>query len=232
MFTENKYTKWYYQIINNAKNRLVEGYTENHHVIPKSLGGSNDPDNLIKLTAREHFICHLLLTKMIDGHQKHKMLRAYKCMVEWQNENRFYKVNSKLYESLKKQCVPWNKGKKGVQIVSEETRKKISESHKGKVKPEGFAENLRKLNTGKTHTEETKKKLSELGKQQYLECRTGLKDFTGHKHSEERKQLISQKSKNYWEKVRLGLIERKKYKMTPEQIAKRSKSRSKKVDIV
>ena len=41
-FANNKYTRWYYQIIENAKFRVkTEEYFEKHHIVPKSLGGSN-----------------------------------------------------------------------------------------------------------------------------------------------------------------------------------------------
>ena len=68
MFLDNKYTKWYYNIIETANTRANEnlGYIERHHIMPKSLGGSTDKDNLVKLTGREHFIVHRLLTKMCD----------------------------------------------------------------------------------------------------------------------------------------------------------------------
>ena len=45
-FLKNKYTKWYYSIINNAQNREINDYTESHHIIPKSLGGNNSIENL------------------------------------------------------------------------------------------------------------------------------------------------------------------------------------------
>ena len=51
-------------IIDRAGNRVPTGYTENHHVIPKCLGGSNDNSNLVRLTAREHFIVHKLLVEI------------------------------------------------------------------------------------------------------------------------------------------------------------------------
>jgi len=41
LFLSNKYTSWYYAIITNAQARISDGYTENHHIIPKSLGGDN-----------------------------------------------------------------------------------------------------------------------------------------------------------------------------------------------
>ena len=60
MYLHNKYTITYYNIIAQAQSRTLDCYTENHHIIPKSLGGSNDSDNLVALTAREHFLCHWL----------------------------------------------------------------------------------------------------------------------------------------------------------------------------
>jgi len=56
------YRKIYEKLIHKAKERdMVDGYTEIHHIIPKSEGGSNDKDNLVVLTGREHFIAHKLL---------------------------------------------------------------------------------------------------------------------------------------------------------------------------
>lgn len=39
-------------------------YVEQHHIIPRSEGGLDEPDNLVNLTAREHYIAHLLLAKI------------------------------------------------------------------------------------------------------------------------------------------------------------------------
>ena len=78
IFIDNKYTKWYYDIINNAQNRILSdlNYSEKHHVIPRCLGGNNSKENLVDLTAREHFVCHLLLTKMVTGPARYQMLSA------------------------------------------------------------------------------------------------------------------------------------------------------------
>ena len=66
VFIDNKYTKCYFNIISAAKARInLCEYAESHHIIPKSLGGSDDQINLVDLTAREHFICHWLLTKPV-----------------------------------------------------------------------------------------------------------------------------------------------------------------------
>lgn len=53
-FLKNKYTKWYFNIVSVAQNRDISGYTEEHHIIPKSLGGNNKKENLVNLTGREH----------------------------------------------------------------------------------------------------------------------------------------------------------------------------------
>jgi len=79
MFIQNKYYNWYNQIINFAKLRHPDAsvYYERHHIIPKSLGGSDGQQNLVKLTAREHFVCHLLLVKCVYGElHKFKMMNA------------------------------------------------------------------------------------------------------------------------------------------------------------
>jgi len=64
---------------------------ERHHIIPKSLGGSNDKNNLVELTAREHCLVHLLLAKIHKG----KMWNAALIMT-----NRF-KLNSRAYEIVR-----------------------------------------------------------------------------------------------------------------------------------
>ena len=58
------YSRQYNLIINKAKERVLEEYSETHHIIPKCLGGTNENTNLVELTPREHLICHRLLVKM------------------------------------------------------------------------------------------------------------------------------------------------------------------------
>jgi len=117
MFTKNKYTKYYYNIIENAKKR--DSGDEIHHIVPRCIGGNDSIDNLVKLTYREHYIVHGLLTKM---HSSKKLIDAYWAMSN-QNKNRYYR--SRLYESARRQYSEaisgdnhWSK--------SEEYRKKVS----------------------------------------------------------------------------------------------------------
>lgn len=53
-----------------------EIYCETHHIIPKSLGGTDNIENLVNLTPREHFVAHLLLSKMTQGESYVKMCWA------------------------------------------------------------------------------------------------------------------------------------------------------------
>ena len=70
MFLGNKYTTWYYDIVNRAMSQYRKkgqgAYYESHHIIPKCMGGSNERTNLVLLTPKEHFVCHLLLCCMVE----------------------------------------------------------------------------------------------------------------------------------------------------------------------
>jgi hypothetical protein len=78
------------------------GYSELHHILPRSLGGSDAKDNLIRLTAREHFLVHFLLWKMqTEIAAKRKMAKAFNFMVAaGANQQRYF--NSRLYEASRK----------------------------------------------------------------------------------------------------------------------------------
>jgi len=103
MFIENKYYKWYYNIVDAARSRALEGYSENHHILPKCLGGTNDKNNLVRLTAREHFLCHWLLTKMTSGKQRYKMLHAaWQMMIcDSNSKNKRYRPPARIYEKIR-----------------------------------------------------------------------------------------------------------------------------------
>ena len=94
------YTKLYDCIISNSKNRKLTGYVEKHHILPKSLSGSDDESNIAVLTSREHFICHYLLTKMYEkgSFEWYKMNHAFMIMKS-ESKTQCRYVNSRLYES-------------------------------------------------------------------------------------------------------------------------------------
>lgn len=99
------YLKIYNKIINYRLENKYVGYTECHHILPKSLGGTNDKENLVNLSAREHFICHLLLTKIyIKGSKEYyKMCHAFLMMLIGGKHHIRYNgvVSSNLYSELK-----------------------------------------------------------------------------------------------------------------------------------
>ena len=140
LFINNKYTRIYYKIIERAKTRTISGYTENHHIIPKSLGGENNKYNLVKLTAREHFICHLLLTKMTGGEKRNKMISSVFYLTgrgKAKERNNTIKV-SRMYQILKEEhSKNVSKQKKGCKQPprTEKTRKLLSKSKTGKLNP-------------------------------------------------------------------------------------------------
>lgn len=72
------YRKHYFNLVNSRQNlnrskKYDNVYYERHHIIPKCFGGGNDKSNLVLLTAKEHFIAHLLLVEMYEGQDKSRM---------------------------------------------------------------------------------------------------------------------------------------------------------------
>lgn len=55
-----------------------DAYYEKHHILPKSMGGTDVVANIVKLTAREHFIAHVLLAKIHGGAQWYAVTRMAK----------------------------------------------------------------------------------------------------------------------------------------------------------
>jgi hypothetical protein len=94
------YAKLYNRIIENRLNNPYKGYTEKHHIVPVSLGGSNSKDNLVRLTAREHFVCHWILIKMYKGNKNsyYKMLKSFNMICNSiSNKQERYRVCSRIF---------------------------------------------------------------------------------------------------------------------------------------
>lgn len=129
LYLRNKYTRFYFDIIEKAKNRIDECTSEKHHIIPRSLGGSDEPLNLVELTPREHFIVHALLPKMVTGAHRRKMLYAFWMMsVCSENHSRYIPRASVLYASQRNAFILAQTGK----TLSDETKEKIGNAHRGK----------------------------------------------------------------------------------------------------
>jgi len=114
---KNKYSKWYFNIIENAISRNwsksnAPCYVERHHYIPVSLGGNDS--HIVFLSSKEHFVCHALLTRMLNGEDKAKMIWTIMCL---KGKNRY--INSRLYSSFKL-CLKH----------TDESKRKMSENRK------------------------------------------------------------------------------------------------------
>lgn len=120
LFISNKYTALYFKIIENARQNPYHGFTESHHIIPKALGGDNSVDNLVDLSAKEHWYVHKLLPKMTTGDAKRKMLYAFGMFRVDKTGNRI--LTAKQYEESKLAFVEAHSKR----IVTEETRAKLS----------------------------------------------------------------------------------------------------------
>jgi len=155
--------KIYNTIIKNAKNsnrikfrKDNENYVyyERHHIVPKCLSGTNDKDNLVLLTAKEHYLCHKLLTYIYKGNRNINWAFIMMCYTRIRkiNSAKDYKyireliILTPMSEEVKNKISKSKKGKK----LSEEHKIKIGNSNKGRVGS----------NNGKHLSIDTKNKMS------------------------------------------------------------------------
>lgn len=69
------YKRIYNQFILDRRKRenKLSGYFEKHHIKPKSLGGDDEPENIIKLTPEDHLFAHKLLALFEGGSMWHAL---------------------------------------------------------------------------------------------------------------------------------------------------------------
>jgi len=82
------YELHYSKLIEKAKNREINGYVEKHHIIPRCVGGSDEGENLVKLTPEEHYVAHQLLVKIYPTN--HKLVKAAAMMIPSRPSNKLY----------------------------------------------------------------------------------------------------------------------------------------------
>lgn len=180
------YVLHYNNLIYKAKNRdsSILEYKENHHIVPKCLGGDNDKENLVFLTGREHFVAHLLLIKMYPDNNK--LVYAAMRMTKQCNNGRYYEWLRKMHaENVSKQMKGnnFNLGRKrhlserqaiskamvGIP-KSKSTKDKMSIAQLGNQKTKGLIrgkmsdeqkDKISKSKKGFRHTEESKRRISE-----------------------------------------------------------------------
>lgn len=181
---------------------LVETGGEVHHILPKSLYPSfiREKSNLVRLSPKAHFICHLLLWKITNTRE---MLFAFSCMknttgvlrtsrLYQESKQEFYSKISKLSSERMKSNNPMHreevreklsKRNKG-QFISDEQRLKASASLKKRWKEQGHPR------SGAVISQETRDKISVSNTGKNL---GELNPFYGKSHTEGSKKVMSSK---------------------------------------
>jgi len=171
-FKNNKYSRTYYKIIDRAKNRVLLCYTEDHHIIPKCLDKTKK--ETVALTAKEHYLCHLLLIKMVKDKVKMRSISFALARFRQSNSKIGKRITGAAYEVLKRNG-----------IYSGENNAFYGKGYLVTGDKNHFY--------GKTHTNESKEKMR---KSQKKIGHTGEKNrFYGKKHTDETKRIISEKAK-------------------------------------
>jgi hypothetical protein len=132
---KNKYYRWYFSIIENAiargwTKKTAPVYTENHHIVPDAIIKNKEK---ITLTAREHFICHVLLPKFVTGKNKNKMIYALVCMKMKSKQTKDRYINSILYDNARKKYSEYKKQQWKDEEYKKHMLKLLSENHPGQA---------------------------------------------------------------------------------------------------
>jgi len=199
------YEKIYQQLIDRAITRTLNGYKERHHIVPKCIGGDNSKLNLVDLTPREHFIAHKLLCEIYPNTDKLQYaLWMMANKPQSGNQQRLYTITNREYDRIK---LLISKTRKSF-THSEETKKKISQSGKGKIP----------WNKGLSQSDDTRQKIS-------IANKGNIAHNKGKKHSDVTRQKMSvwqqqrinlPKTEEHKQKISKTLIGRKRGPMTEE----------------
>lgn len=183
-----------------------------HHVVPKSVGGTNDLSNLVKLPASVHYKVHYLLPfvfiELGDLKSSAKMKYALARMTRANKKAYSLNKKKKYYKNIRK--LVYVKGENSSAYgrkVSEETKEKIRKSLTGVKQPMWLREKLSKLRKGKKHSEETKKKMRH-----------------AHKINEDRKWLFRRK-KSEKTRRKMSEVQTGKVWIVNKQLKKRTRCR-------
>lgn len=164
------YAIHYERLIARARDRVLDGYRERHHVLPRCMGGGNELINLVELTAEEHYVAHQLLVKIYP--ESKTLVHAAVMMSGRCSGNKAYgwlrRRNADASRNIPKSpehCAKLSRAHLGMR-ASPETRAKMSLASKGKAKtPEHCVRVAAGLRGKKKSLEHVKQmSLSRLGK--------------------------------------------------------------------
>lgn len=184
------YHRHYDLLITRARNRKLEGYLERHHIIPKCIGGTDEAENIVSLTAEEHYLAHQLLVKIHPGVKGLVFATMAMC-----GKGRTKARNNKSYGWLRKLC---SEARQGFPL-SNEHKRKISEGVRrnpgirtGVPQPESFK---------KAHSERMKGNAFNVGRKWSPEviakrAESNRKTQTGKELSTEHKAALKKAADN------------------------------------
>lgn len=175
------YCKIYSSIIEKARQEKREKkqgtYYEAHHIEPRCLGGTGERwewrfhPNIVLLTAKEHFVCHRLLTEMHPESAELAYAFWAMCRKGSGTQKRYIPSGRTYQEAKDKVKTVWSNRKGPLNPMygrkhTQETKSKQSQAHKGKPKSQEHRANLSKTlkgkepwNKGKTHSAESREKI-------------------------------------------------------------------------
>ena len=203
----NRYIKFINHFINNPNPKTIK--IERHHIVPRSMGGTNDKDNLINLTPRQHLIAHWMLWK---AYQTYQMTKAFSMMVvgpEWLGRSPTM-ISGRIYERVKLQARELYSGENhpyynkkrpdhsakmsgdgnpmyGVQLFGEDN------GFFGRQHTDEYKRNASEAKRGKKLEEIVgKERAAELSKKRSDRCKGSGNSFFGKTHTEEFKKRMSE----------------------------------------
>lgn len=154
--------KWHHDLlVDRARRRVITGYSERHHIIPRCLGGSNAAENIVRLLPEEHYLVHQLLVKM---HPHHAGLVSAALMMSGESSP-FCHRNNKAYGWLRRRYSVMVTGR----VKSPEHIAKLAAANKGKKRSAVFKAAVGAFHTGRKRPAETGQKISASHKKR---CRT------------------------------------------------------------
>lgn len=195
------YVAHYDRLVARARDRILVGYRERHHVVPKCMDGGNEPTNIVELTAEEHYVAHQLLVKI---YQKNKPL-AHAALLMAKRV-----TGNKAYGWLRRRHADSIRGS----VASIETRTKQSAAHRGKPHSEEHVVKVAAANRGKHRSLESRANISaaRLGKKfgplslehraKLSESKIGNKHCLGRQYTAETRAKITAANLDRWERHR------------------------------